>query len=260
MSDTTDSKRRPRKAYLDAKRALLAMLMTPEFNDGDQIPAERDLARHLAISRMTLRKIIDELIGAGVLERRGNQGTWLTHAAIERPLTQALEQGISKITELNGAAPGSRLIYFQDALASTRIAQLLQIAPGDALLMIKRLRLADDRPFCLETSYLPRALMPDLSAPMLEQSGSLYRLLADRYNIQAVSDEGTIRVGVMNEEEQALLEAPPDSPALVYRGVIADRFKQPIEYLVSVNHPQRVAFKISHGSRAGQSGSEVIGQ
>ncbi|CPR15568.1 GntR family transcriptional regulator [Brenneria goodwinii] len=248
MTEIGEIKRRPRKAYLQARQSLLALLATPEYNQGDQIPAERELAALLHISRMTLRKIIDELVAQGVLERRGNQGTWLTAAAIERPLTQAIEQGISKIIEHNGAVPSSRLIYFQDAAASERIARLLQIETGAPLLMIKRLRLADGVPFCLETSYLPRRRVPDLSAPMLEANGSLYRLLAERYHIQGIADEGTIRVGVMSEEEQALLNAPPDSPALVYRGVISDRLNQPVEYLVSVNHPQRVTFRISHNA------------
>jgi len=139
------------------------------------------------------------------------------------------------------------LIYFQEAQASPRIAALLKIQAGDPLVMIKRLRLADGEPFCLETSYLPRAIIPDLTAEMLEQSGSLYRLLAENYGVLGVSDEGTLRVTLMNEEEQTLLNAQPHSPALVYRGVITDRLNQPVEYLVSVNHPQRVTFRISHG-------------
>ncbi|AEX51558.1 GntR family transcriptional regulator [Rahnella aquatilis CIP 78.65 = ATCC 33071] len=247
MTELSESKRRPRKAYLAARQALLNLLNT-EFSEGDQIPAERELSVLLGISRMTLRKITDELVTGGILERRGNQGTWLTETTIERPLTQAIEHGISKITELNGAVPGSRLIYFQEAQASSRIAALLKIQAGDPLVMIKRLRLADGEPFCLETSYLPRAIIPELTAEMLEQNGSLYRLLAENYGVLGVSDEGTLRVTIMNEEEQALLNAQPNSPALVYRGVIADRFHQPVEYLVSVNHPQRVTFRISHGT------------
>ncbi|ADW73518.1 GntR family transcriptional regulator [Rahnella aquatilis] len=246
MTELSESKRRPRKAYLAARQVLLNLLNT-EFNEGDQIPAERDLSGLLGISRMTLRKITDELVSSGMLERRGNQGTWLTETTIQRPLTQTIEHGISKITELNGAVAGSRLIYFQEAQASPRIAALLKIQAGDPLVMIKRLRLADGEPFCLETSYLPRAIIPDLTAEMLEQSGSLYRLLAENYGVLGVSDEGTLRVTLMNEEEQTLLNAQPHSPALVYRGVITDRLNQPVEYLVSVNHPQRVTFRISHG-------------
>ncbi|KGT85968.1 GntR family transcriptional regulator, partial [Erwinia typographi] len=77
MNELSENKRRPRKAYLSARQALLNLLNT-EFSEGDQIPAERDLSILLGISRMTLRKITDELVISGMLERRGNQGTWLT--------------------------------------------------------------------------------------------------------------------------------------------------------------------------------------
>lgn len=246
MSDRDVPRRRPRKAYVEAKKMLLALLATPEFNAGDQIPPERTLVEQLGISRMTLRKMLAELVEAGMLERRGNQGTWIRHAPIERPLTQPIEQGISKITELNGAHPGSRLLYFQQAPASLRIARLLHIQTGEPVFMIKRLRLADGVPFCLETSYLPGERMPGLTEQLLEQHGSLYRLLGSLYHIHAASDEGTISVGRMSEEEHSLLEVMPDSPALVYRGVISDGQGVPVEYLVSVNHPARVAFKIRY--------------
>ncbi len=243
--------RRPRKAYLDAKKRLLEMLHSPEFNSGDQIPAERELSHQFSISRMTVRKIIAELVEDGVLERRGNQGTWLMKTAIERPLLPVPELGISKIIELNGAVPSSQLIYFRYSQASARIAQRLHIQENDPLLMIKRLRLADGQPFCIETSYLPQERVPGLTEEMLETTGSLYKILADQYQIYGVIDEGTIRADTMNEEEQLLLCAKPECPALVYRGVIYDGARQPVEYLVSVNHPQRVAFKIS-GSLAGE--------
>ena len=191
MTSPVKQTRRPRRSYLDARKKLLGMLNSPDFNSGDQIPAERELSEVLGISRVTVRKIITELIDEGVLERRGNQGTWLVDTAIERPLQPAL--GISKILELNGAVPSSQLIYFHISAASARIARLLHIEEGDPLVMIKRLRLADGHPFCIETSYLPQARVADLSADMLEKEGSLYRLLAERYAIHDVYDEGNQR-------------------------------------------------------------------
>ncbi|EMB4337303.1 GntR family transcriptional regulator [Citrobacter freundii] len=245
MTIINSQPQRPRKAYLEARKRLLAMLRSPEFNSGDQIPAERELSEQLGISRMTVRKIITELVEEGVLERRGNRGTWLMKIDIERPLAPTPEMGVSKIIELNGAVPSSQLIYFYTSQASARIARILHISEGDELVMIKRLRLADGQPFCIETSYLPRARVADLTAEMLESTGSLYRILAERYGIQCVFDDGTIRATTMSEEEHQLLQAKPESPALIYRGVIYDGARQPVEYLVSVNHPQRVAFKIS---------------
>lgn len=49
----------------------------------------------------------------------------------------------------------------------------------------------------------------------------------------------------MNDQEARLLEVEAGTAALVYRGVIFDTQDQPVEYLVSVNHPQRVRFKLA---------------
>ncbi|WP_241088859.1 GntR family transcriptional regulator [Pseudomonas viridiflava] len=54
----------------------------PEFGPTERIPAERDLAEHLGISRMTLRKALQILIDRGMLERRGNRGTFVTAPAL----------------------------------------------------------------------------------------------------------------------------------------------------------------------------------
>ncbi|GAA3891261.1 GntR family transcriptional regulator [Gibbsiella dentisursi] len=253
MNELTGTSRRPRKSYLAAKEALKGMLHSAEYSAGDQIPPERELVQLLGVSRMTLRKMIAEFVQDGVLERRGNQGTYLAHSAIERPLTQPIQQGISKIVELNAATPSSRLILFHEANASQRIAQRLQIVEGEPIVMIKRLRLADGKPFCLETSFLPRSKVPTLQAGDLQQGESLYQLLRERYQLHGEADEGLISVAAMTEDEQQLLEAPAGSAALVYRGVIFDAGQQPLEYLVSVNHPDRVSFKIgysiNHGMR-----------
>lgn len=238
------SQRRLRKSYLDAREKIHALLSGTEFNPGDQIPAERELTELIGVSRATLRKLITELIDQGILERRGNQGTWLKNIIFERPLIQPTIQGISQIATINGASAGSRLLYFQQIPASQGMARILHIPLSAPVIMLKRLRMADGVPFCIETSYLPAERVPGLTAEMLEQHGSLYRLLTGHYGVSIAADEGTIRAGKMNDEELSLLQAPPDSPALIYKGVISDSAGVPLEYLVSVNHPDKVAFRI----------------
>lgn len=73
----------------------------------------------------------------------------------------------------------------------------------------------------------------------------MYALLLSRYQIEIESDEGTLSIATMNDQEARLLDVEPGTAALVYRGVIFDRQGQPVEYLVSINHPQRVVFKLA---------------
>ncbi|RBH59004.1 MULTISPECIES: GntR family transcriptional regulator [Pseudomonas] len=233
-----------------AVQALLEMLERPEFGPTERIPAERDLAEHLGISRMTLRKALQTLIDRGVLERRGNRGTFVTAPGVERPLNTVARKGIAEVVEQAGARPGSKLLYFEQTQASVRVAKLLKIREGDVLLTIRRLRTVDQKPFCIETSYIPAARVPELVAGDLIEGASLYALLLARYQIEIDSDEGTLSIATMNDQEARLLEVDPGTPALVYRGVIFDTQGQPVEYLVSINHPQRVVFKLAD-SRVG---------
>ncbi len=228
-----------------AMQVLLEMLERPEFGPNERIPAERDLAEHLGISRMTLRKAIQVLIERGILERRGNRGTFVTAPGVERPVSLS-RKGITQVVEQSGSRPGSKLLYFEQAQASGRVAKLLGIAEGDGLLTIRRLRTVDQKPFCIETSYIPLARAPDLLAQDLAAGASLYALLLERYGIEVESDEGTLSIANMNDQEARLLEVAAGTAALVYRGVIFDSQGKPLEYLVSINHPQRVVFKLEN--------------
>jgi GntR family transcriptional regulator len=252
MKRTDDARPQPpllvpqrKQVAWQAVQALLEMLERPEFGPGERIPAERDLAEHLGVSRMTLRKALQTLIDRGMLERRGNRGTFVTAPGVERPLNTLARKGIAQVVEQSGARPGSKLLYFEQTRASARVAKLLKLGEGDALIAIRRLRTVDQQPFCVETSYLPAARVPDLVAADLLDGASLYALLAARYQIEIDSDEATLSVATMNDQEARLLEVAPGTAALVYRGVIFDTQGQPVEYLVSVNHPQRVVFKLA---------------
>ncbi|WP_263264163.1 GntR family transcriptional regulator [Pseudomonas sp. RIT-PI-S] len=243
-----------------AVQALLEMLERPEFGPNERIPAERDLAEHLGVSRMTLRKALQTLIDRGVLERRGNRGTFVAAPGVERPLNTLARKGIAEVVEQAGARPGSRLLYFEQTPASAGVAKRLGIGEGDTLLAIRRLRTVDQKPFCVETSYIPAARVPELVAADLIDGASLYALLASRYQIEIDSDEGVLSVATMSDQEARLLEVAPGTAALVYRGVIFDARKQPVEYLVSINHPQRVVFKLADSRVQGESpGAKRLG-
>jgi GntR family transcriptional regulator len=230
-----------------ARLALLEMLGQPEFEPGDQIPAERDLALLWGISRMTLRKAIAQLVSDGVLERRSNLGTYVAQPLVERPMLRASQGGIGQIVARSGAVSGSKLLYFERIAASDKHARQLQQEPGASLLVIKRLRTANGVPFCIETVYLPAAMLPGLVADDLQDGVSLYALLAERYGIH-ISNSGdwTVRSSIIGAEECLQLGLAPGAATLVYKGIAFDADGRAIELMVSVNHPQRVVFKIAN--------------
>jgi GntR family transcriptional regulator len=234
--------RQEQPAYLRAQEAVLALVRTEGLAPGARVPSERALAIQLGLSRMTVRQGIENLVRAGVLERDGTSGTRVADVSVVRMIDSRHAFSMSQIVRSSGARPGGRLLVFAPERADRALAARLRIEPGAALICMRRVRTADDIPFCVETSRIVAALVPGLVAEDLAQNASLYDLLRDRYGVTPTDRESEISVGPIGAEDAGLLGLRAGTNVLMYRSVMRDAGGRPVESVSSVNHPQRVVF------------------
>src|SRR5579864_6758694 len=107
---------------------------------GSAIPSERQLSADLGVSRLTVRATLDELAREGHLVRRRGSGTYVQQPKIAQELTMT---SFSEDMRRRGMVPGSRTLSLTRQLAGARLGRLLRVSPGEEILVIKRLRLAD---------------------------------------------------------------------------------------------------------------------
>ncbi len=119
---------------------------------GQPIPAERQLAAELGVSRLTLRSALVELVRDGYLERRHGSGTYVTEPKIAQPLTLT---SFSDDMRRRGMTPGSRTIELVTTVAGARLAHRLEVSPEARLVRVKRLRLSDSKPMAMEVLHVP---------------------------------------------------------------------------------------------------------
>jgi GntR family transcriptional regulator len=74
------------------------------------------------------------------------------------------------------------------------------------------------------------------------ENTSLYSILRNRYKIEVSKNDETIKMSYATPEEAENLGINLNSPVILLRAVVSDDNNLPIEYLVSVNHPDRVVF------------------
>jgi GntR family transcriptional regulator len=232
--------------YLRIQQFLQEMVEGPDCSPGDKIPSERALAERLGASRMTVRKAIENLVGLGVLERDSTSGTRVAAPRVTRPINEGQSRSISQIVHSGGGKAGSKLLYFELSRASRKIAERLRVHLGAELVVIRRLRTVNDRPFCVETSLLPAHRVPGLAASDLSGDQSLYALLGERYDIELGTGDSLVSVAPATALEARFLDLQAGSPILLFRSLVFDKRGEPIEYLTSVNHPQLVAFRAMH--------------
>ena len=229
--------------YVQVEATLKEMIEGVVYSPGEQIPSERELSEQLGVSRMTVRRAVESLIAVGLLERRSTQGTYVKAPQVMRRVGKEFAQGLTQMLRMTGAAPGSRLLLFEIVPAPKKIAEKLLVRVGEQLAVLRRLRLANTAPFCIETSYLPYKLVPGLCAEDFAlENTSLYAILRDRYGIEVCKNDETLKISYALAEEAEYLGLKPNSPIILLRSVIMDENEQPIEYLKSVNHPDRVIF------------------
>lgn len=209
---------------------------------GDRIPSERVLADTLGASRMTVRKAVDQLVRDGLLERDSTSGTRIAAMRVVRPIDAHRPRGLSQIIDRSGGMPGSRLLAFRVQPADCRIAVHLAIDKDDPVLFLRRLRSMNDRPFCIETSYLPATRVNGLAESDLVGGQSLGTLLKLRYGIEFAEVDRLIKVARADPDDAGLLGLRPDAALLIQHSLTRDRFGAAVEYMISVNHPDRVVF------------------
>jgi GntR family transcriptional regulator len=192
----------------------------------------------LVTSRTTVRQALSELVGEGRLVRRQGSGTYVAEPKIRWPLqmTSFTAQATAK-----GYSASTRLLDTARERAAEDIATKLAIKPGAATYCIERLRLVDNTPMAVETSYLSAARFPGLIGH-LRKTSSLYRVLSEVYGTEPVDADETIETAAASPREAELLNTDTGSPMLVLGRHSFDSDGHPIEWVHSWYRGDRYVF------------------
>ena len=201
---------------------------------GTAIPSERQLSADLGVSRLTVRAALDELAREGYLVRRRGSGTYVQQPKISQQLTMT---SFSEDMRRRGMTPSSRTLSLSRQLAGARLGRFLNVSPGEEIVLVKRLRLADGVSMAIETLHIPSSIVPGVEPHDLE--GSFYELLRARYGIEIAAATQTIEPTVTNEDESAALGVPLHSPAFLFERTSYDAGGRTLEFVHSIYRGDR---------------------
>lgn len=203
-------KQSPLPIYYQIEAYLKQQIDDGVLRPGDSLPSEREFSEQYHVSRMTVRQAIMNLVNAGYVSRQKGRGTFVTSRKINMTLS-----GLSSFSEEikhRGMRPISRLLSFIQLPANERVAQQLAITAQTPVYEMKRLRLADDHVLALETTYIPVALLPDLTES--DATGSLYEY-AEQTGLRLRNATQTLEARSAGPEEASLLTISPNAPVLL---------------------------------------------
>lgn len=171
------AKERARQRSVLVHDELRQRIGTGEFPVGSRLPSEPELAKELRVSRPTLREALRVLADEGLLLRRRGSGTYVA----ERPRVANsldLNFGVTDAIRAAGMRAGFAGGRFWVEPASAAEAARLELAPGQDVMVIERVRTAEGKPVVLSRDVLPRRLVGERLEVVREMlHRSLYEVL-----------------------------------------------------------------------------------
>lgn len=170
--------------YVQLRRRLEAGINDGILLPNTSLPPERELAQLTDLSRVTVRKAIQELAEKGLIEPRQGSGSFV------RDTGSRVEQSLSRLTSFSedmkrrGMVTKATWLERGIFIPSPEEMVALGLRSGDSVSRIFRIREAGGRPLALERASLPVDVLPD---PM-SVTTSLYAVLeaSDMRPVRAV--------------------------------------------------------------------------
>lgn len=208
---------------LGSKMSLTYQLMmiikrniaSENLKPGSQLPTEEELCTVYNISRSTVRNALAELEEEGLIDRVRGKGTFISQNKLRRKMEQVYSFTHEMINL--GLSPTSKILEFEKVECGD-MTGIFALSAEDFLHKIMRVRMANNEPLLLETTYIPMKYYGGLTREKLDNK-SLYDLLSHEAGIYPNNAEETYESIAMEKNICELLDCQPRTP-----GFFIERF------------------------------------
>ena len=142
--------------HTQLRDVLRARILDGEYPQDSQMPSESELGALFKVSRITVRQALGDLQKEGLIFKIHGKGTFVAKPKTFQNVSTL--QGLAESMTGRGYEVINRLRSFKFIAADKLVAERLQVAEGEVVAQIKRVRLINREPVSLEITYLPKAV------------------------------------------------------------------------------------------------------
>lgn len=196
--------------YEIIKQDLISKIQSRTLKANQVISSEHELCEQYQVSRITVRKAIDELVHEGLLYRLKGKGCFVRQQAATK-LSRIYSFTEAIVNE--GKVPSKKQLLFQKQAAGSQMGEKLGIEADEDIYVIKSLYFADGIPYCVNTSYIPEKRFPKLDYFNFNDN-SLYEILKNFYDLSFTKVKQVMNAIVCDKEIYEYLGVKEKSPVL----------------------------------------------
>ncbi|WP_425447644.1 GntR family transcriptional regulator [Dethiothermospora halolimnae] len=236
---TTINKKSRIPLYYQLMDIIIEGIEIGKFKEDDKLPSERELCERYGISRATVRQGIQELEKEGYIYKEHGKGTFVSPKRFNQDLLKiySFTEEMKKL----GKKPTSKVVDFDIIQCNEQIAKKINGKIKDLVYKFTRIRLADEEPMMIETSYVPYDRFPGITKEHLENE-PMYDIFNKRFNTVLTMAEENFKAVKTKEEDAKLLNISTDIPSLMIERLAYEK-NRIIEYTISVARGDRFEYR-----------------
>jgi GntR family transcriptional regulator len=223
----------PVPVFVQVEQDIRRQILSGAYKSGDRLPRETELAKIYGISRMTVRHALEGLANSKMIRRAHGVGT--TVISPPAPLIFNLGLMVSFSDQLRQQGYSLKTVIDMQSIVRPpdHISKALRMRAGEKAVAIRRVRVVENHPLALTTSWLSAKRFPGLVERELSQ-GSLWATLEEHYGIAVKNSENAVEVITATALEAHLLHLGAESELLSFSGVVYDTTDEPVEYMTAL--------------------------
>lgn len=229
----------PVPLYFQVARQIEQAIESGHLEPGRKLDNEVALADQLGLSRPTMRRAIEELVGKGLLVRKRGVGTQVVHGRVRREV-----QLTSLYDDLAAAGrkPRTSVLANETVPADPEVATELGIDPGEPVVRMERLRLAGEEPLAILRNWLPTRVLEPTDAEL--ESTGLYQLIRATGVHMRIAKQRIGARGATSAEGRLLAERK-GAPLLTMQRTAYDDHGRAVEHGDHVYRAETYSFEVT---------------
>ena len=245
----------PTPLYHQIYLVLRERIRRGDLEAGLTLPGEQELAKAFSVSRITVKRALNELAGDRLVTRHRGRGTIVAGDAVI-PMVRGNFDNLIDSLRMMGLETELQLLEVRDTTADAYLADRLGLAEGAAVQMAVRLRRLKGEPFSHLLTYVPSEIAARYTREELATIPML--TLLERAGADVVEAEQWISAAAAEPQIAAALEINSGSPLLRIERVMRAAKGAPVQFICAHYRPDRFQYHFtSQRSRKGSGASWV---
>jgi GntR family transcriptional regulator len=216
-------------------------IVSGQISPGDRLPPEQELTSLLGVSRITVKRALNELAVSGLVRRHRGRGTVVTFDPAAPTVKASFENLIDGLTRM-GLKTRVSLIDVEDIEAGPRLSEALEVPVGTPTIRIIRARRLEGEPFSHLVTHMPRSVAAGFSREELGHE-SLIALL-DRAGQRPVEATQSITAEAASPAVATHLEVATGAPVLCIHRIMRGANRRPVQEITATYRADRFQYQM----------------